>query len=91
MTLRGQGLPKLFVRGAKDPLGGDSEALRKASIGWTVGVTFATEARGTALVAEWRANVLDKIVGLLKEQTKLRWPRRGAGRRRLTRYQAEMS
>jgi pimeloyl-ACP methyl ester carboxylesterase len=72
MTMRGQGLPKLFVRGAKDPLAGDSEALRKASIGWTVGVTFGTEARGTALVAEWCANVLDKIVGLLKEQAALR-------------------
>ena len=72
MTLRGQGLPKLFVRGAKDPLGGDSEALRKASIGWTVGVTFGTAARGTALVAERAANVVDKIHGLLKEQAKLR-------------------
>ena len=72
MTLRGQGLPKLFVRGAKDPLGGDSEALRKASIGWTVGVTFGTAARGSALVAERAANLVDKIHGLLKEQAKLR-------------------
>jgi pimeloyl-ACP methyl ester carboxylesterase len=72
LTLRGQGLPKLFVHGAKDPLAGDSEALRKASIGWTVGVTFGTAARGTELVAEWAPNVLDKIVGLLKEQSVLR-------------------
>jgi pimeloyl-ACP methyl ester carboxylesterase len=72
LTLRGQGLPKLYVHGAKDPLAVDAETLRKASIGWTVGVTFGTEARGTSLVGEWRVNVLDKIVGLLKEQTKLR-------------------
>lgn len=72
LTLRGQGLPKLFVHGAKDPLAADSEALRRASIGWTVGVSFGTEARGGGLVAERSANVLDKIVGLLKEQTKLR-------------------
>jgi pimeloyl-ACP methyl ester carboxylesterase len=72
MTLRGQGLPKLYVHGAKDPLADDSEALRKASIGWTVGVTFGTEARGSALLAERATNVVDKIQGLLKEQTKLR-------------------
>jgi len=72
LTLRGQGLPKLFVHGAKDPLAADAEALRRASIGWTVGVTFGTETRGTALVDERTANVLDKIVGLLKEQTRLR-------------------
>jgi pimeloyl-ACP methyl ester carboxylesterase len=71
-TLRAQGLPKLFVHGAKDPLAADSDALRRASIGWTVGVTFGTESRGTSLVGEWRVNVLDKIVGLLKEQTKRR-------------------
>jgi alpha-beta hydrolase superfamily lysophospholipase len=72
MRLRGQGLPKLFVYGAKDLLAADSEALRKASIGWTVGVTFGTEARASALVAERAANVVDKIHGLLKEQAKLR-------------------
>lgn len=72
MALRGQGLPKLFVHGGKDQLRADSEALRKASIGWTVGVTFGTAARGTALVAERTANVLDKIVSFLNEQTALR-------------------
>jgi pimeloyl-ACP methyl ester carboxylesterase len=79
MALRGQGLPKLYAHGAKDPLAGDAEALRKASIGWTVGVTFGTEARSSALVAERPANVVDKIHGLLKEQTKLR----GLGEKRL--------
>jgi pimeloyl-ACP methyl ester carboxylesterase len=71
MTLRGQGLPKLFVHGGKDPLGADSEALRKASIGWTVGVTFGTSARGTALVAERAALVLDKILSFVNEQSTL--------------------
>jgi pimeloyl-ACP methyl ester carboxylesterase len=72
MTLRGQGLPKLFLGGGNDPLGEDSEALRKASIGWTVGVTFGTAAHGSALVAEHAPRVLDKIVSFLNEQSVLR-------------------
>lgn len=71
MTLRGQGVSKLFVHGGKDPLGADSEALRKASIGWTVGVTFGTSARGTALVGEHAVNLLDKVVSFLNEQSTL--------------------
>ena len=73
MTLRGSG-PAEAVRARRQGSAGRRIPRRSGepSIGWTVGVTFGTEARGTALVAEWRANVLDKIVGLLKEQTKLR-------------------
>lgn len=71
LGLRGQGLPKLFLHGAKDPLAADAEALRRASIGWTVGVTFATESRGTALAAEWPIHVVDKLHGFLKEQAVL--------------------
>jgi pimeloyl-ACP methyl ester carboxylesterase len=86
--LRGRSIPKLFVHGALDPLAPDSEALRRASIGWTVGVTFATEARGTALASEWPAQVVDKLHGFLKEQAALR----GVGRARAERrYQAEIS
>jgi alpha-beta hydrolase superfamily lysophospholipase len=72
MTLRGQGLPKLFIRGGRDPLGADSEALREASIGWTLGVTFGTSARGGALVGEQAVNLLDKVVSFLNEQSTLR-------------------
>jgi pimeloyl-ACP methyl ester carboxylesterase len=90
MALRGRSIPKLFLHGALDPLAPDSEALRRASIGWTIGVTFATTARGTALASELPAQVVDKLHGFLKEQAVLRgvgWAR--AERRR--RYQAEMS
>ena len=78
MTLRGRGLSRLFVVGAADPHVGDAEALRRASIGWNVTVSFATAAHGAALVAELPTNVLDKVVAFVKEQRALRGP----GRRR---------
>jgi pimeloyl-ACP methyl ester carboxylesterase len=78
MTLRGRGLSRLFIVGAADPTLGDAEALRRASIGWNVTVSYATDAHGAALVAELPANVLDKVVSFLREQRALRGP----GRRR---------
>jgi pimeloyl-ACP methyl ester carboxylesterase len=73
-TLRGRGLPRLFLYGAKDALAPDVLALQKASIGWNVTVSFGTSARGSALVEERTANVLDKIRTFLKEQSALRGP-----------------
>ena len=69
MSLRGAGLPKLFFGGAQDPLAGDGSALARASIGWTVEVSFATAAHGTGLLAEWSQVVLDKIGTFLTEQS----------------------
>ena len=82
MTLRGGGISKLFFYGAKDPHAADVVALQRASIGWNVAVSFATEARGTALAAEWTANVLDKMGSFLKEQAVLRGPGRARAERR---------
>jgi pimeloyl-ACP methyl ester carboxylesterase len=82
MDLRGDGLPKLVFFGAKDPLRGDAEALTRASIGWTVAVSIATEARGTGLLGEWSAVVADKMGSFLTEQASLQ----GLG---LTRWEAE--
>jgi pimeloyl-ACP methyl ester carboxylesterase len=89
MSLRGQGLPKLLLFGARDPLAADVQALQRASIGWTVAVSFGTESRGTGLAAEWPRNVVDKLGTFLGEQAATK----GVGERRfLARsggYQAE--
>jgi pimeloyl-ACP methyl ester carboxylesterase len=89
MSLRGQGLPKLLLFGARDPLAADVRALQRASIGWTVAVSFGTESRGTGLAAEWPRNVVDKMGTFIGEQAAMK----GVGERRfLARsggYQAE--
>jgi pimeloyl-ACP methyl ester carboxylesterase len=85
MTLRGGGLPKLFVYGAQDAHAGDVLALSRASIGWTVNVTFATAARGSDLLGEWSANVLDKIKTFVTEQSALGGLGRGRAERRSAR------
>ena len=82
MTLRGGGLSKLFLYGAKDRLAADVVALQRASIGWNVAVSFATEARGAALATEWTVNVLDKMGSFLKEQSVLLGPGRARAERR---------
>jgi len=68
MDLRGDGLPKLVFIGSKDPLRGDAETLTRASIGWTLSVSVASEAHGTNLLREWTAIVADKINSFLAEQ-----------------------
>ena len=68
MDLRGEGLPKLVFCGSKDPMRSDAEALTRASIGWTVAVSVATEAHGTGLLREWSAVVSDKMGSFLAEQ-----------------------
>lgn len=78
MTLRGQGLAKLVIVGARDPGRADAESLVGASIGWTLGVTFGTELRGAALVEAFAENILDKVGSFLREQVALRGP--GASR-----------
>lgn len=74
MTLRGQGLSKLIIFGAQDPDAPDAQALVRSSIGWTVKITVATEAHGTALLEEWAPTVLDKTLSFLREQSVLRGP-----------------
>jgi pimeloyl-ACP methyl ester carboxylesterase len=86
MALRGHGLSRLFLYGAQDPGAADVVRLQQASIGWNVSVTFATDARSGALVAEWPAHVLDKILSFLTEQRTLRGPGLVRAERR---YQAE--
>ncbi len=84
LRLRGAGLPKLVFSGAGDPYRGDAEALRRASIGWTLGVSVATDARGAALATEWSAVVVDKMRTFLAEQA----AQRGMGERRHERRRA---
>jgi pimeloyl-ACP methyl ester carboxylesterase len=85
MTLRGAGLPKLVLLGAQDPDGADALSVARASIGWTVTVTFASEAHGTALLADWSSHVLDKVKTFVTEQSALR----GLGRARAERRRLE--
>ena len=74
MELRGGGLSRLMLYGAADPDRDDALALQRSAIGWQVAISFPTSARGTALAAERRVNVLDKIGGFLREQATLRGP-----------------
>lgn len=82
MTLRGHGLPRLFLYGAGSKrVHDDVRALQRACIGWNVTASFGTAAQGSALVAQRTTHVLDKIAGFLKEQSLLR----GAGQLRAER------
>lgn len=68
-TLRGEGLATLIIGGALDPAAGDADALRAASIGWTLGVTFATAQRGAVLIdGPFGAHVVDKLGAFVREQ-----------------------
>lgn len=69
MTLRGGGMSKLFIFGAKDPLADDARALVKASIGWTVQTTYGTDARCGGLIEARKRYILDKSVAFLNEQS----------------------
>lgn len=80
-AFRAAGLPKLYLYGAKDPAAADAHELWRASIGWTIEATFATEAHGTALLEEWPAQVLDKAAGFVHDQA----ARGGLGRARFER------
>jgi hypothetical protein len=44
----------------------------RASIGWTLIVTFASTAHGTGLLADWSSHVLDKMKTFITEQSALR-------------------
>jgi pimeloyl-ACP methyl ester carboxylesterase len=78
MRLRGGGLPKIVFSGAFDSGRPDVEALRRASIGWTLAVSVASDAHGTGLLDAWAPTVLDKLGTFLTEQAALR----GIGRTR---------
>jgi pimeloyl-ACP methyl ester carboxylesterase len=68
-TLRGPGIPKLFLYGSQDPRLIEIEALAAASIGWTGRIQFPTAAHGTELLDEWGDHVLDQIAGFVLEAT----------------------
>ena len=72
MALRGGGLSKLFIFGAKDPHAGDARALFKASIGWKVQTTYGTDAREGELIDKRARYVTNKAIGFLNEQETLR-------------------
>lgn len=74
MTLRGGGLPKLFVFGAEDPHARDARVLAKTSIGWKVQATYGTDARTGALIEIRARFIVDKAVTFLREQETLRGP-----------------
>lgn len=81
-SLRAQGLPKLVFFGAQDPFAADAQAIVDASIGWTLKVTVASEAHGTALLEDWEAVVADKTVSFLREQCAVRGPGQARHERR---------
>jgi pimeloyl-ACP methyl ester carboxylesterase len=73
--LRGQGLAKLIVSGSIGPQAGDARAVMRASIGWTVSVSFATDRRGTELLEQpFGAQVMDKAAAFVREQSVLGGP-----------------
>jgi pimeloyl-ACP methyl ester carboxylesterase len=74
MSVRGRGLSKLFLFGAKDPHADDAGEIVKASIGWKVQATYGTSARSAALVEERARLVADKTVSFLREQFTLPGP-----------------
>ena len=84
MTLRGAGISKLFISGAKDPHAEDTRALVKASIGWKVHTTYGTDTRAGALIAARARHVADKALGFLTEQRTLGGPGQERAARRLT-------
>jgi len=73
--LRGEGLATLILSAANEPRAADIQRLRRASIGWTVGVTFAGDSGGTGLLAgPYASHVADKVSTFLREQAVLTGP-----------------
>ncbi len=67
--LRGEGLATLIMSGSIGPAAGWAEELLRVSIGWSVSVSFPTEAQGTDLLqGEYGLHVADKIGAFLREQ-----------------------
>jgi alpha-beta hydrolase superfamily lysophospholipase len=68
-TLRGEGLATLIVHGQQARDAAAAEALRAASIGWTLGVGVPGEEAGDALLRGPEAAVVaDQILSFLAEQ-----------------------
>jgi pimeloyl-ACP methyl ester carboxylesterase len=73
--LRGEGLATLIVSSSRGAQDADAEALMRASIGWTVRVTFVTDDRGTAILrGPFAAHVADRTASFLREQATLVGP-----------------
>jgi pimeloyl-ACP methyl ester carboxylesterase len=73
--LRGEGLAKLIVSGSAGPRAADVDRILRASIGWTVAVSFATDRQGTQLLEEqFRPQVVDKAAAFIREQAALGGP-----------------
>jgi pimeloyl-ACP methyl ester carboxylesterase len=73
--LRGEGLAKLIISSSLGAQDADAEVLMRASIGWTVRVTFATGEHGTGLLrGPFAHHVADRVVSFLREQETLVGP-----------------
>jgi pimeloyl-ACP methyl ester carboxylesterase len=73
--LRGDGLATMIISGAHGSQAADAKSIQQASIGWTIGVTFATDTRSTELLfGEVGAHIADKIGTFLREQSTLGGP-----------------
>ena len=78
--LRGEGLPKLIIASSVADQQAVAQALMQVSIGWTVRVAFATEDRGTALLAgPFAGHVADRIGSFVREQETLTGADTGRG------------
>lgn len=82
-ALRGEGVPKLVLYGARDSGAREARAIARASIGWTLEVTLPTGAHGSALLETWLPEVLDKTAAFLRERAALGGPGLARVRRRL--------
>lgn len=87
-SLRGQGLPKLVFFGAQDEHAADAQEIVDASIGWTLKVTVASEAHGSALLGKWGTVIGDKTVSFLREQCAMRGPGQARHERRAQRAES---
>jgi pimeloyl-ACP methyl ester carboxylesterase len=73
--LRGDGLATMIISGSRGSQAADAKSIQQASIGWTIGVTFATATRSTDLLAEETGtHITDKIGTFLREQSTLGGP-----------------
>lgn len=67
---RAPGTPKLFLVGAHDTAARETTAaLRAASIGWALVVTYPTQDHGTELLAgTWASYAREQILGFIRER-----------------------
>ncbi len=73
--LRGEGLAMLVFSAAGEPHAADADALRRVSIGWTVGVSFAGDTGGTGFLSgPFATHIVDKTGTFVREQSAMIGP-----------------